>query len=97
VQYAETRDAIARVLDEPQQRKDVLDVCGVEKLEAAEFHERDVAAGEFDLQRPTVRGCAEEDRLLLEKRSFLAVFKDPLDDVPRLVRLVPDGDQPRFC
>ena len=70
---------------------------GVKKLQTAELHERDVAAGEFDLQRPAVRGGAEKHRLLFEKGSFLAVFENALNDVARLVRLVSHGDQARFC
>src|SRR4029077_9726505 len=51
VQHAETGDAIARIFHEPQQREHVLDVRGVQKLQTAVLHERDVATGEFDLQR----------------------------------------------
>ena len=61
---------------------------GVEKLQAAEFDERDVAARQLDLQRPAMRGGAEEHRLLLEKGSFLAGFENALDNVARLVGLV---------
>jgi hypothetical protein len=46
--YAEPGDPIAGILNEPQQCKQVLDVRGVKKLQAAELHERDVATGEFD-------------------------------------------------
>jgi len=70
---------------------------GVKKLQTAELHERDVTTGEFDLQRPAVRGGAEEHRLLFEKRPFLAVFENAFNDVARLVRLVAHGDQARFC
>jgi hypothetical protein len=72
-------------------------VRGVEEFETAEFHERDVATGKFDLQRSAVRGGAEEYRLLLEDGPFLAVLEDLLDDVARLVRFVAHGNQPRFC
>jgi hypothetical protein len=97
VQYAEASDTVAWILDEPQQCKHVLDVRRVEEFETAEFHERDIAAGEFDFQRSAVRGRAEEYSLLLEEGSFLAVLENPLDDVARLVCLVAHGDQPRFC
>ena len=49
--YAETSDAVTRILGEPQQCKDILHMRSVEKLQAAELHERDIAPGEFDLQR----------------------------------------------
>ena len=98
VHHAETGDAVTRILDEPQQRKDVLHMRGVEKLQTAEFHERNVATGEFDLQRATVRGCAEKHRLLLEEGASFAVFQNALYDVARLVGLVAYGDQLRaFC
>ena len=54
MQQAEAGDAVARIFDEAQQRQHVLDVRGVEKLQPAELHERDVAAGEFDLERTAV-------------------------------------------
>ena len=97
MQHAKAGDPIARIFDEPQQRERVLDVTGVKKFEAAEFHERDNAAGEFDFQRAAMRGRPEKHRLLLEKRSYFAVFKDLLDDVARLVGLVAHGDKARLC
>jgi hypothetical protein len=39
--------------------------CGVEKFQAAELHERDVATGQLELQGAAVRGRTEEHRLLL--------------------------------
>jgi hypothetical protein len=55
MQHPETRDAVARVFDQAQQRQHVLDMGGVEEFQAAEFHERDVAAGQFDFQRTAMR------------------------------------------
>jgi hypothetical protein len=72
-------------------------VCGIEKLQAAKFHEGNIATRQLDLERPAVRGSAEENRLLLEESSFLAVSKDALDDVPGLVGLVAHGDEARLC
>src|SRR5229473_7146850 len=95
--HAEASDPIAGILDEPQQGEHVLDMRGVKKLETAELHEWDVATGEFDLERPAVRGGAEKHRLLLEESTFLAVFENALDDVVRLVGLVAHGDQARLC
>jgi hypothetical protein len=90
VHDAETGDAVAGILDEPQQREHVLHVRSVEELKSAEFHERDIPPGEPDLERSAVRGRAEQDGLLLEQRSFLAVFEDALDDVACLVAFVAD-------
>src|ERR1700753_2176258 len=61
VQHAKAGNSVARIFDEPQQRKRVLDVRGVEKLEAAEFHERTIAAGEVDFPRAAMRGGAGKD------------------------------------
>ena len=50
----EARDAVSRILDEAQQRQHVLDVCGVEKLQSAELHERNVPARQLDFERTAV-------------------------------------------
>jgi hypothetical protein len=50
----EARDAVARILDKAQQRQHVLDVGGIEKLQAAELDERNVAPGELDFERTAV-------------------------------------------
>ena len=63
----------------------------VEEFEAAEFDERNVAAGQLDLQRAAVMRGAEQHRLLLQRRADLAVLQHPLDDVARLVGLVADA------
>ena len=88
LQQAEAGDAVARILDEAQQRQHVLDVGGVEEFQAAELHEGNVAPGQLDLQRAAVAGGAEQHRLLLQQRAALAVFQHALDDVARLVGLV---------
>src|SRR5258707_1014818 len=97
VHHAEAGDAIARIFDKAQQRQHVLDVRGVEKLQAAELDEWDVAAGEFDFQRPAMRGRTEEHHLLLKEGPFLAGLEDPLYDVAGLVGLVAHADQARLC
>ena len=65
LQHAEAGDAVARVLGEAQHREHVLDVRGVEELQAAELHERDVAPRQLDLERAAVVRGAEQHRLLL--------------------------------
>ena len=95
LQHAEARDAIARVLDETQQRQHVLDVGGLQEFEAAELHEGNIAAGQFHFEGPTVMRGPEQDRLLLQRRTALAVLQDAFDDVAGLVGLVADADQMR--
>ena len=97
-QQLETRkagDAVARVLGPAQEGQHVLDVGGLEEFEPAEFHERDVAARELDLERAAVVRGAKQHGLLLERDAGLAVLQDPLGDVARLVGLVAHGDQLR--
>ncbi len=70
---------------------------GVEKFQPAEFHEGNVAAGQLDLQRTAVGRGAEQHGLLLQQRSFLAIFKHAFDDVARLVGLIAHRDQLRLA
>ena len=69
VHQPEAGDAVARILDETQQRQHVLDVGGIEEFQAAEFDERDVAAGQFDFQRAAVARGPEQHGLLLQQRA----------------------------
>ncbi|MHC2462541.1 hypothetical protein ACVIHD_001553 [Bradyrhizobium embrapense] len=55
MQDAKAGDPVARICGEAQQCQHVLDVRSVKEFEAAEFHERNVAAGQLDLQRSAVR------------------------------------------
>src|ERR1700688_4123448 len=96
MQKSESRDPVARIFDETQQRQHVLDVGGVEKLQSAKLHERDVPARQFDFERAAVAGRAEQHGLLLEERTALAVLQDALDDKASLVGLVADGDELRL-
>src|SRR4051812_22619371 len=57
VHQAKAGNTIAWILNKPQQRQHVLDVSGIEKLQASKFDERDVAAGQLDFQRSAVAGC----------------------------------------
>src|SRR3978361_1994945 len=63
---------------------------------SAKLHERDVPARQFDFERTTVAGCSEQNGLLLEERTGLAVLQDALDDKAGLLGLVADGDELRL-
>ena len=63
----ETGDPITRIFREAQQRQHILDMRGFEKFQTAEFHERDVAAGQLHFERAAVMRCAEQHRLLLQR------------------------------
>ena len=67
LQHAEAGDAVARVFDQAQHRQHVLDVRGLEEFQPAEFHEGNVAPGQFDFQRRAVVRGAEQHRLRLQR------------------------------
>src|SRR6202042_1873704 len=48
LQYAKSGNAVTRILDKAQHRQQILDVRGVEKLQPAELHERNVAACQLE-------------------------------------------------
>ena len=68
---------------------------GLEELQPAELDERDVAAGELDLERGAVACRAEEHRLRLQGRAGLPRREDLGADVVGLRGVVADGDELR--
>ena len=93
LQEAKAGDAVARVLGQAKAREHVLDVGGLEEFQAAEFHERDVAPRQLELERGAVMRGAEEHRLRLERHARLAILEQRVGDEARLVGLVADGDE----
>ena len=61
-------DLVVRVLQHPQQGEQVLHVGGLQELQAAVLHERDVPAGELDLEQVAVVAGPEQDRLAAAAR-----------------------------
>ena len=94
---AETCDAVARVFGKAQGGKHVFDMRGFEKLQPAELHEGNVAAGELEFERVGMMRGAEQHRLRLERQARLAVLQHARHDVARLIRLVACRDQQRAC
>ena len=90
---AEAGDAVARVRRETQQRQRVLDVRRVEKLQAAELDERNVAPRQLQLQRRRVVRGAEQHRLRFQAVAGFAVFQHAQRDEARLVAFLADRDQ----
>ena len=80
----EIPNAVPGIVSPAQQREHVLDVRGFEELQAAEFDEGDVAAGQLDFERGAMAGGAEQHRLRLEALPGFAIGEDVLDDVARL-------------
>src|SRR5262249_58988220 len=76
----ETGDTVKRVFGPAQKRKHVFDVCSLEKLQATEFHERDVAPGQFYFKWAAVMGGAEQNSLRFQCEPRFTVFQDLLDD-----------------
>ncbi len=68
-------------------------MSSLEKLQAAELHKWDVAAGQLHLEWAAVMGGAEQNGLRFECEPRFTVFQDLLDDVPRLIRFVAHADQ----
>jgi hypothetical protein len=65
----------------------------VEELEAAELYEGDVTAGQLDLERAAVAGCAEQHGLLLQIGAALPVLQHPLANVAGLIDFIAHADQ----
>ena len=83
---AKAGGAVARILGDAQESDHVLDVGRLQKLEAAEFVEGNIAARELDFEDGAVVRGAEQNGLRLERDAGLAALQDSLDDVARLRR-----------
>ena len=68
---------------------------GVEKLQAAVFDERHVAASELELERGAVVGGAKEHRLAFKQSARLAVREHTGRNEAGLIGVVGDGDEQR--
>jgi len=85
--------AVAWVFDKAQQRQDVSDMHGIEKLQTAVFDKGNIPPCQLDFERSAVMRGAEEDRLLFEHRSTLAVLQHALRNVASLVGFVAHVDE----
>ena len=95
LQHAETGDAVARIFGKAQAREHVLHMRGIEEFQPAEFHERNVAAGQLDFERGAVMRRAEQHRLLLQHNATLAILQNALHRVTRLIGFVAHRDKLR--
>ena len=73
LQHAEPAHLVERVLQHPQQRQRVLHVRGLQELQPAVLHERDVAPRQLHLEQVRVMRRAEQHGLLLERHALLAM------------------------
>ena len=88
LQHAKPGELVGRVVHQPQQREQVLDVRGIEVAEPSVLDERDPAAGELELQQGRVVSGAEQDRLGAQLDRLLARGQHPLAHLPRLCAFV---------
>ena len=91
-----TRNAgelVVRIVGPAQHRQQILDVRGLEELEAAVFHERNLALRELDFEHVAVRAGAEQHRLALERNAGLARGEHARADELRLRRQIVDRHQ----
>ncbi len=77
-----------------QHRQQILDVGGLEELEAAVLHEGDLAAPELDLENVAVAGGPEQHRLPAQRHVGLAAPQHLAADTLRLRLQVLDGHEP---
>ena len=96
LQHAEARHPVARIAGEAQDGQQVLHMGAVEELQAAELHERHVAAGQLRLDLGGMAGGAEEHRLVLQPDPRLPVLEDAVHDVAGLLGLGAGGDEARL-
>ena len=85
---------VARILEHAQEREHVLDVRGLEELEAAPLLERDLAVRELDLEVGRHVGGAHEHRHLAQRHALLVQLEHAIDDEARLLLLVARRDEP---
>src|SRR5439155_3342854 len=95
LQNPEPRDLVCRVVGQPQQRDEVLDMSCLQVPQAAILDVRDVPARELDLEQIGVVRRAAQDRLLSELHALLARLQHPLTYLGGLRRLVAAKDQLR--
>ena len=76
-------------------REHVLDVRGLDELEAAALDERNVAALQFEFEVEGVKARAEQHRDFAQLDAFLAQLEDALGDKARLHVLVLRAHQQR--
>ena len=95
LQHAEAGELVVRIVGPAQHRQQILDVRGLEELEAAVFHERNLALRELDFEHVAVRAGAEQHGLALERNAGFARGQHARADELRLRRQVVDRHELR--
>ena len=95
LQRAEGGQRVARVVGPAQHGHEVLDVPGLEELQSAELHERDLALGQLDFEDVAVTRAAEQHGLAHERHVGFAAPQDLVADVLRLGLQLVDRHQAR--
>ena len=81
------------VVDQAEQRDQVLDVRGLQVAQAAVLDERDLAAGELELEQVAVMRGPHQHGLAAELDSLLARGQHAVADLGGLRAFVADEDQ----
>ena len=95
LRHAEAGDTVARVLRPAQHGEHVLDVRGLEELQPAELHERNVAPGQLDFERRAVMEARNSTACCFSAMPASRLLQDLLDDVAGLRGVVGDVDEGR--
>ena len=82
------RYPIAQVLSPAQEGKDILDMRRFEELQAAVLYERNIASGQFDLERAAVMRGAEQHRLLFQRNVGFTMLQHSFSDVACLIGFI---------
>ena len=85
---------VARILDDAQERENVLHVGRLEELEASPFLERHLAIRQLDLEVGRHVAGANEDGDLAQRRAVFVQLENAVDDEARLLLLVARRDEP---
>ncbi len=89
------RQLVPGVVEQPEQRQQVLHMGGFEEAEPAVLHVGDVATGELELEEVGVPSGPEQHRLLAQVDALVAMTEHRVADRSRLGGLVVTGAQQR--
>ncbi len=96
LQHPKARHRIARIVRPAQHRHHVLDVRRLQELEAAVFHVRNVALGEFHLEHIAVMRAAEQDGMALQRAADFTRRQYLAGDVLGLCGRIIHGNEERL-
>src|SRR6266446_6450293 len=93
LQHTKSRDIVPGVLGPAQNANQILHMRRLQKLEAAVFHERDVALAELDFEEIGVVGRAHQDGHVVQGDAGFALLQHPFHYIVRLRLLILRGHE----